>query len=105
MSSRSNVAILAGALREFARNTGWMSEANCKDMDIELFFPTDGANMDPFVREVCFECPVIEDCAWYANESGSVDGFFAGMTPKERQAWRKKNNVMIGMSREDWENS
>jgi WhiB family redox-sensing transcriptional regulator len=104
-SSNNAVAILAGALRDFSRNTGWMSEANCKDMDVDIFFPKLGATFPKFVREVCLECPVIEECAWYANESSSVHGMFGGMSPGEREQWRKDNNVELGMSRADWEDN
>lgn len=80
----------------------WMDKANCRNMDVELFFPVDGHNLDPFVREVCNECPVLDECLWYANETHSDHGYFAGMNYKSRMAWRKKNRVHLGMSKEQW---
>lgn len=83
----------------------WMPMANCRNMDTDLFFPKLGGNMDGFVREVCLECPVIEECTWYANETKADHGMFGGMTPDERMRWRKKNKVALGQSRNDWENN
>lgn len=83
----------------------WMPMANCRDMDVELFFPKLGANMDPFAREVCLDCPVIEECAWYANETKADHGMLGGMTPDERGRWRKKNKIAIGQTKSDWENN
>jgi WhiB family redox-sensing transcriptional regulator len=83
----------------------WLSQANCRNMDTELFFPKDGQNLSPFVKEVCAECPVQEKCFWYANESYSSMGIFAGTGARERQAWRTNNKVSLGMSKEDWEQS
>jgi WhiB family redox-sensing transcriptional regulator len=102
-SSKSTARILLGVLRDFSRNTEWMSKANCKDMNTEMFFPQLGGNFSDFVKEVCLVCPVIEECAWYANESESTDGMFGGMSPNQRQEWRKRNSVKLGWSRADWE--
>lgn len=81
----------------------WMQDANCKNMDVELFFSTNN-NYDPFVREVCASCPVSDECLWYANETHSDHGFFGGMSPRARMEWRRKNQVILGMSKDEWEN-
>lgn len=74
----------------------WKKKANCSNMDTALFFPELGGNVPPFVREVCESCEVQDDCLWYANETYSDHGVFGGLTPMERRAWRKKNNVEFG---------
>lgn len=83
-------------------HSDWMDEANCKNMDVNIFFADNGRNYDPFAKEVCLECTVIEDCAWYANETSADSGMFGGMTPNERAVWRRKNRVILGQSREEW---
>ncbi len=83
--------------------SGWLHKANCRNMDTDLFFPRDGANLLPFVKEVCQECPVLEECLWYANESYSSMGYLAGMGERERQRWRVQNKVALGMSKSEWE--
>jgi WhiB family redox-sensing transcriptional regulator len=86
-----------------SKATEWTSQANCKNMDIDLFFPGDGENYSSFVKEVCQECPVIEECLWYANETRSYDGYFGGMSPNARERWRVKNKITMGHSREQHE--
>lgn len=82
----------------------WAKDANCLGMDTELFFAGDGTNYDPFAREVCNTCDVMEQCLWYANETSTDDGMFGGMSPRQRRQWRTKNNIKMGQSREEWEN-
>jgi WhiB family redox-sensing transcriptional regulator len=81
----------------------WVDEANCRDMDTNLFFPEDGMVVSKFVKELCGTCPVMEDCLWYANESSTDHGVFAGMSVKRRRDWRRKNKVILGMSKQEWE--
>lgn len=83
----------------------WMPEANCRNMDTKLFFPKLGGNISEFARDVCMSCPVIEECAWYANETSADHGVFGGMTPNQRRLWRRKNKVDMGQTRKDWENN
>jgi len=90
-------------LEDIAKNSHWIADANCLGMDINLFFSDNNHGYDPFVKEVCAACPVIEECLWYANETASDHGFFAGMAPRDRLKWRRENKVILGMSREEWE--
>jgi predicted RecB family nuclease len=75
---------------------GWMVNAECRDMDTNAFFAEDHKPYPKEVVEACARCKVIEDCLWYANESSSAYGYFAGMTPMQRRQWRKKNRVQLG---------
>lgn len=82
----------------------WMDQANCRDMDVNLFFPqVTGGNYDPFAREVCASCPVQEECLWYANETSADVGMFGGLSPEQRRLWRKKKGITIGQLRSEWE--
>jgi WhiB family redox-sensing transcriptional regulator len=73
----------------------WVSDANCLNMDTNLWFPEFGANYTPFAKEVCNSCLVSEECLWYANQIGAQDGMFGGLTPSERERWRSKNGVRL----------
>ena len=77
----------------------WKNKANCRNMDVNLFFPALGGNVPPFVREVCGSCEVTEECLWYANETAAEHGVFGGLTPTERRLWRRRNNVSLGQRR------
>jgi len=93
-------------IEDITTNAKWVKDANCLGMDVNLFFEMNSRGVyDPFVREVCSTCSVIEECLWYANESHSLEGFFGNMSPRERMAWRRENQVQMGMTKEDWEAS
>jgi WhiB family redox-sensing transcriptional regulator len=77
----------------------WKNDANCKNMDTSMFFPGLGGMIPKFVKEVCSDCVVIEECLWYANETHSIHGVFGGMSPNQREDWRKTNRVSLGESR------
>jgi WhiB family redox-sensing transcriptional regulator len=81
-------------------NSEWMADANCSRMDTSIFFPEDGLPYPKFAREVCALCTVKEECLWFANETSSDYGMWGGMSPTERQEWRKKNNIPLGTSKE-----
>lgn len=97
--------IFAGILGGIAQSLQWADDANCKNMDLDLFFPDVGANVSGFVKEVCASCDVYDECLWYANETFSEDGVFAGMSPRARQHWRVQNGVELGMSKAAWRKS
>lgn len=44
----------------------WRSLAACRDMDPDLFFPDDRSVADAAIR-VCESCPVMDECAGYAD--------------------------------------
>lgn len=83
----------------------WMGQANCRNMDVNLFFPKLGGQYDPFAREVCSDCPVQEECLWYANETSADEGMFGGLSPEQRRRWRRTNKASMGQSRKDWESA
>jgi WhiB family redox-sensing transcriptional regulator len=101
-SSPTSDAILAGALGLATQGSGWMENANCRNMDVEIFFPEVGMNVDPFVAEVCGTCPVRWECMWFANETSTDTGYYGGMSPMERRRWRQKYGVSLGQTYAEW---
>ena len=66
----------------------------CLSTDPEAFFPTDlliGQAVRP-LRRICGKCPLINECADWAIRHES-HGFWGGMTPSERQRYRKKYGI------------
>lgn len=86
-------------------NKEWVKDANCLGMDTELFFPKLGGAVSPSIREVCRSCAVIDECTWYANEMSGDYGYMGGMSPTQRQAWRRRNKVVLGQSFDEWKAS
>lgn len=67
----------------------WMSKSSCRDMDISLFFPSDGVNLSKEIKEICNSCPVKMHCYIYAEKNYLDYGVFGGMSAKERHETRK----------------
>ena len=81
-------------------NTDWMADANCKGMDISLFFLERGQKATE-ARRVCSNCSVARECLSYAlsMEDGQM-GFWGGMSENER--WNliseaKRRNIKRGL--------
>lgn len=41
-------------------------------------------------RELCEGCPIMQQCLRYAVAEGIEDGMYGGLTPAERELWRKQ---------------
>lgn len=73
-----------------AKEVAWSDKAACKGMDVSLFFPENGQNIPPEVRQICIECPVRNECYIYAEKNYIDDhGLFGGYTPKQRSERRR----------------
>ena len=78
-------------MESLTKEMNWMSKANCKDMDTELFFPDNGQTISKFVREVCQSCDVRTECLNYALRHGLTDGMWGGYSPRERRGMRSSH--------------
>jgi WhiB family redox-sensing transcriptional regulator len=70
----------------------WLSDAACRDVDPELFFPV-GATGPAVVqarraKAVCRRCPVIQECGEWALGNREITGVWGGMDDEERRAER-----------------
>lgn len=64
--------------------------AACKGIDTELFFIEQASEAAAFqrrLRPICLNCPIYDDCLEYALEN-EFEGFWAGMTARQRKEWR-----------------
>ena len=78
--------------------TKWMNQAVCVGADTEIFFP-EIPNVElrqhhwAKAREYCDRCPVRSECLAYQlpfeAATGRRDGFWGGMTPKERDEYTR----------------
>ena len=83
----------------------WRDEAQCKDIDTEIFFPPRDKDIYRTIaaeaKTYCFgdgvrpECPVRVDCLLYAINTDEVHGIWGGMSHRERNAllrkWKRGN--------------
>ncbi len=65
-------------------NTDWMSQAKCKDMDPDVFFPSDGVGVQ-IAQRVCLVCPVKLPCLEYALAHRVHEGVWGGTSERERR--------------------
>ena len=72
----------------------WMSEANCRKHDPDLFYPGDTGrwnvkNVEQALR-VCERCPVTMKCLEWALQIGDFHGILGGTTPEMRGSMMRK---------------
>lgn len=62
----------------------WKQQGNCRDSDINLFYPTDDDHWtDTQAKAVCVGCKVKGKCLDYAIEN-ELFGVWGGKNPRER---------------------
>lgn len=67
----------------------WGKYAKCKGQPAEWWYvetqtTSQGKLFTEKAKEVCFLCPVREQCLRYANENDESYGVWGGLTPQER---------------------
>lgn len=74
----------------------WVTQANCRDRSDDLMFPTGDEGSELYRRQVeearavCAWCPVRTACLEHALSAGEDAGVWAGTTPDERRAMRRR---------------
>jgi len=61
----------------------WQTEASCRGVDAELFFPATEDEGVP-AKAICETCPVRLACLAFALERNEKFGVWGGLTEKER---------------------
>lgn len=77
-------------MRSKGRNTEWMVDGLCRQVDPDLFFPDSGANTTRHARRVCEACPVMDECLQYALDHPGILGVWAGTTENQRRNMIRK---------------
>jgi WhiB family transcriptional regulator, redox-sensing transcriptional regulator len=87
MMETHHVSDLADFLRLLGRPK-WYSEAACRGMDTDLFFPRRGEPAEP-AKAVCRSCPVREPCAELAADlhlgGEPVHGIWGATSARDRK--------------------
>jgi WhiB family redox-sensing transcriptional regulator len=66
----------------------WFDDAACAGMDTTIFFPERGQTSRK-AKQVCYSCPVREDCLEEALARREMFGIWGGMSEKERATERR----------------
>jgi WhiB family redox-sensing transcriptional regulator len=75
----------------------WMSEARCRDLNPDIFFPEDGSGV-AVAKAYCGECSVKGACLNYALDNHIDHGVWGGTSERQRrrlQRLRRINNYPI----------
>lgn len=73
--------------------TGWVTEAACREVGTEMFFPDEGGSPQSGgatyrqAAQVCAHCPVWRECRLMGLAEGY--GLWGGLSPLKRQAIRQ----------------
>lgn len=71
-----------------AVTTGWLDHAACRGEDVDLFFPSTGADGQHAAREakrICARCPVRDECLADAVGNRELWGIRGGLSAHERR--------------------
>jgi WhiB family redox-sensing transcriptional regulator len=76
--------------------SNWTEQANCRGMDVHIFFPERGMNhrVSKIVKEVCSDCPVKAECLELGMEHDDSDcGYFGGLSHNQRRKLKSQRRV------------
>ena len=68
----------------------------CAEVGTEYFFPEPGGDVvgkGAIPRNVCFSCPVMQECLDYALHN-RVEGIWGGTTEQERKKYRATHGIV-----------
>ena len=71
----------------------WWHAAACKDIDPDLFHPSEGQSTAA-ARAVCATCPVRPECLDWALRNGERFGVWGGTSERERRRMRRPGPVV-----------
>ena len=75
------------------KRVGWLTEAACAGMAVEMFFPPKGGDTKP-AKKVCAGCPVRLDCL-NAALPHDWPGIFGGKSESERKKLRRSGRTQM----------
>ncbi|MFF2113910.1 WhiB family transcriptional regulator [Rhodococcus koreensis] len=68
----------------------WQVNAACRGEDSNLFFESGTSLVEAQAKRICSECPVLEQCRQFAVDASEPHGIWGGMTPREREQFRRQ---------------
>ena len=70
----------------------------CMNTDPELFFPDQDANVNLYqvAKQLCAQCPIIQQCLEYALKTDEQFGVWGGLTAFERRKLKRGGKIAIG---------
>lgn len=89
--------------RSWDTNLTWRQDAECRDLDPNLFFPVGvtGAAVDQIAaaKGICAGCPVRSECLEFAITTNQEFGVWGGTSEDERRVLRRKWRARVRAER------
>ncbi len=89
--------------RSWDTNLTWRQDAECRDLDPNLFFPVGvtGAAVDQIAaaKGICAGCPVRAECLEFAITTNQEFGVWGGTSEDERRVLRRKWRARVRAER------
>jgi WhiB family transcriptional regulator, redox-sensing transcriptional regulator len=81
-------------LRSQVTDLAWRSDATCRDLNPDLFFPVGvtgyAVEQIEAAKSFCRGCPAKEDCLEFAITTNQEYGVWGGTTEEERRVLRRE---------------
>ena len=77
----------------------WQEFAKCKNVDVEVFYPSTGETTD-LAKSYCKLCTVKLECLKFALETSQRHGVWGGLSERKRRALRsaiRKGHIIEGL--------
>jgi WhiB family redox-sensing transcriptional regulator len=75
----------------------WMRSGVCREVDPELWFPTQGSDGTArLAKQICHTCPVVAECLDYAMRRGERDGIWGATSERDRRKLRRQAALTDG---------
>jgi hypothetical protein len=72
----------------------WQTNAICKDVPTDLFYPGRGMLVSKIIKDKCAVCPVKDACLEHALKYEAY-GYWGGTTEKDRVEIRTRRNITL----------
>jgi len=76
----------------------WQDDAMCAQVGTEMFFPEKGGSTRE-AKKICAACPVVAECLAYAIEIEVGPGIWGGLSQRERNKLRPKDEQRAAAAR------
>lgn len=87
---------MSADLDALMRKPEWMELGECRGVDVELMFPTQGESTKA-AKAMCRRCEVQAECLAYAMNNGEKFGIWGGLSERERRRLRRGRRINLSV--------
>jgi len=77
-------------------NVDWREQAACRTYPVDFMYPERGDTVaQDAAKALCATCPVQYPCLVQAIKDGEREGYFGGLSARERRVLRRVDHVIV----------